>query len=514
MFAAAQSPIRSKIETMWVPKAAHGQYLDEETKASASASASSCRTTSPLADSEEQRKASKSAIRRGRHLLAALSFESPFRPLPLRRRRHGHRKQTKKQSSSTTVKSSSALRRSVGNVTRGLRIETSSDGSSGSADVFYDAVEYGDCTPTEFHARPQRDSVVLQGITVDFDLHHHNESYETVLELEEPPGEIREHEDESDFSATASFSSECSGLVGHSYADEEAVEIVMQQNQRNLFHHHGHQYHRSTLPTRPVPPPLPPTEMPLRFLRAGKNCPVQGLQRYKATLDMRREERLDTILREPSPLFPLIKKHYPHFCHLKGKNGEPCFYEQPPKTNLKALRDGGVNLESLLRHYKHITEYQWQWCERDDLQHSIYVIDLKGIRMLDFAGESVDFVKRASAFSAQHYPERAGFVFVVNVPSWFKLIWNVVKPLVDEDTLHKIYILRGEEEIRQAMMERIPLENIPPEYGGTSMPLGESPEEMTLAAWVAHNNRLAEDQRSSCDDLNCRFCNWAPARAY
>ena len=44
--------------------------------------------------------------------------------------------------------------------------------------------------------------------------------------------------------------------------------------------------------------------------------------------------------------------------------------------------------------------------------------------MTDFVGESVDFVKKASAFSAQHYPERAGFVFVVNVPSWFKMIWN------------------------------------------------------------------------------------------
>ena len=180
----------------------------------------------------------------------------------------------------------------------------------------------------------------------------------------------------------------------------------------------------------------------------------------------------------------------------------------------KALRTGGVNLDSLLRHYKQITEYQWQWCERDDLQHSIYVIDLQGIRMLDFAGESVDFVKRASAFSAQHYPERAGFVFVVNVPSWFKLIWNVIKPIVDEDTLHKIYILRGEEEIRQAMMERIPLENIPPEYGGLSMPLGQSPEEKTLAEWVVHNNRLAEEQRSCCEDLECQFCNWKPARAY
>jgi len=80
--------------------------------------------------------------------------------------------------------------------------------------------------------------------------------------------------------------------------------------------------------------------------------------------------------------------------------------------------------------------------------------------------------------------------------------------------LHKIYILRGKDEIRKAMQERIPLENIPPEYGGESMPLGESPEEKTLAEWIAHNNKLADEKRTCCDDEHCKFCNWVPARSY
>lgn len=87
-----------------------------------------------------------------------------------------------------------------------------------------------------------------------------------------------------------------------------------------------------------------------------------------------------------------------------------------------------VRNDSSVLHCLHLpspeNRYQWQYLERDDLQHSIYIIDLDGIRMTDFVGESVDFVKRAAGFSAQHYPERAGYVFVVNVPSWFKLIWN------------------------------------------------------------------------------------------
>jgi hypothetical protein len=157
---------------------------------------------------------------------------------------------------------------------------------------------------------------------------------------------------------------------------------------------------------------------------------------------------------------------------------------------------------------------QWQYLIRDDLTTSIYVIDLEGIRFGDFVGEVVDFVKQASQLSAQHYPERAGFVFVINVPVWFKVIWNVIKPIVDDATLHKIYILRGKDEIRKNMEEHIPLENIPPEYGGTSMPLGESPEEKTLAELVVHNNDLEERGERVCGKPSCKFCTWVPPRSY
>lgn len=177
------------------------------------------------------------------------------------------------------------------------------------------------------------------------------------------------------------------------------------------------EYVQSDLP----PPPPPPKELPLRFLRAGKGDPVEGLRRYEATLAWRKEHRMDTILREPNFHFDLIKQHYPHFCHMRGSLHEPCFYEQPPKTDLQALREGGVSLDSLLRHYAMLTEFQWQMVERDDLTRSIYIVDLEGMRIGDFAGEVVDFVKKASEFCGQHYPERCGFVYVINVPAWSTL---------------------------------------------------------------------------------------------
>lgn len=265
------------------------------------------------------------------------------------------------------------------------------------------------------------------------------------------------------------------------------------------------------------PPPPPPQELPLRFLRAAKGDPVKGMRRYEATLAWRKESNVDTILRDANDKFDLIKQHYPHYCHGRGKNGEPCYYEMPTKTDLKALRAGGVTLDLLLRHYIMVTEFQWQYLERGDMQRSIYIIDLNGMRFGDFVGDVVDFVKRASALSSQHYPERAGYVFVINVPSWFKMIWSVIKPMVDEATLEKIYILRGTKEISQKMEERIPLEHIPADYGGKGVPLGKSIEEGLLRELVEHNNDLATRGRT-CNGTHgnppCKWCTWTPARSY
>lgn len=270
-------------------------------------------------------------------------------------------------------------------------------------------------------------------------------------------------------------------------------------------------------PFEPLPAPPPPEELPLRFLRAGKGDPAEGWRRYQATLSWRHQHGINHILTDPHPHFDLIKRNYPHYYHLRGRNGEPVFFEQPPKTNLQAMKDGGVVLEGLLHHYAMVTEFQWQFVERDDFARSITVLDLEGMRMRDFVGECVEYVRKCSEFTGQHFPERAGFVFVINVPGWFAMIWNVVKPMVDEVTLKKISILRGKNEIFEALLEKIPIENIPPEYGGQSVPLGESPEEHLLRDLMHHNNALASGDYSCggrATNPPCYFCSFVPARSY
>jgi hypothetical protein len=238
--------------------------------------------------------------------------------------------------------------------------------------------------------------------------------------------------------------------------------------------------------------------VPFRFIRATKGNFEAAKIRWRDTLAWRKQMKMNSILQEPHPKIKIIKEHYPHFFHLRGRKNECCYYESPPKMNLDALRKEGLNIEDLLRHYALCTEYMWKEIEPSEEGRSIYVIDLDGIRLFDFAGEVIDFVKRASAIMAAHYPERSGSIFVINVPTWFSVIWNAVRPLVDEVTQKKITILRvGAEAITKALEEKISIDNIPPEYGGKSMPLGFSPEDQNFMMHYEKINQAAADEANN-----------------
>jgi len=277
----------------------------------------------------------------------------------------------------------------------------------------------------------------------------------------------------------------------------------------------------------PLQGPPPPKELPLRFLRAAKNDVEEGWRRFQATLQWRRDEGVDTILREPNPHFDLIQKNYVHYFHGKGYNGEPVFYEIPSKLNLKAMRQGGLTMQAMIRYYVQLAEFQWQYVNRDDNSSSIVVVDLEGIRLKylkNFVGEGRDFIFGVSDLAEAHYPGRPGKTILLNPPGWFHLIWRVLRPFVPESAVENIFVLRGNDEVRQKLQEYIPLENIPREYGGKSpIPLGEAPEEKLLKELMKHNNLLAEQKQAVCsgcanhlntEDWPCQFCRWTPARSY
>ena len=103
---------------------------------------------------------------------------------------------------------------------------------------------------------------------------------------------------------------------------------------------------------------------------------------------------------------------------------------------------------------------------------------------------SSDIDLQCISFTGAHYPERSGATFLINVPSWFSVIWSAVKPLVDDVTKQKIKIIGCDPPaITEALSENIDLDKIPPQYGGRSIPLGSSPEE---ELFLTHFDKLQD----------------------
>ncbi|CAK4717360.1 hypothetical protein LEN26_005914 [Aphanomyces euteiches] len=220
-----------------------------------------------------------------------------------------------------------------------------------------------------------------------------------------------------------------------------------------------------------------------RFIAAEKGDEVKGRARFEKTLQWRRENRVDGLLYEPQPHFHLIKRNYPQYFHGKSIKGQCVYYEKVGKIDLKAMKAAGLTMDELMRHYIFLTEYMWTLLEPSDSGRSVTVLDVEGIGFYDFTGDVMDFVRQAMGFVGAHYPERSAQIFIVNVPSWFNMLWKVISPMIDPVTKEKIRICKGKA-VKDELLKSIAEDQLPSDYGGGSVALGHSKEEIALAKHV------------------------------
>lgn len=135
--------------------------------------------------------------------------------------------------------------------------------------------------------------------------------------------------------------------------------------------------------------------------------------------------------------------------------------------NLKKLKENGLTLEDLLWHYVYTSEYTCRVLHDKTGSKdgkSTTILDVEGLKIRDFVGEVMQYVKRATHIAQARYPERSYRIYILNVPNWFNVIFKVVKPLLDEVTLAKIKIYRHGFE--KDLLDDVDPKNLPVKYGG------------------------------------------------
>lgn len=104
-------------------------------------------------------------------------------------------------------------------------------------------------------------------------------------------------------------------------------------------------------------------------------------------------------------------------------------------------------------------------CERNGMTDFSVICDLEGFSpSVNF---SMAMVKVLISILQNHYPERLGFLLLLNLPAAFRMGWGLLQPFLDERTKAKIHVL-GRDISR--LLEYIPESELEQEYGGKHAP--------------------------------------------
>ncbi len=95
----------------------------------------------------------------------------------------------------------------------------------------------------------------------------------------------------------------------------------------------------------------------------------------------------------------------------------------------------------------------------------VWVIDARNIS-LSPSGGGPKLFQTTTKQDSTYYPERLGYMFIINAPFIFRPLWAMIKPWLDPNTANKIQVLGSN--YQDALKAKIPEDQIPLEYGGTA----------------------------------------------
>ena len=135
----------------------------------------------------------------------------------------------------------------------------------------------------------------------------------------------------------------------------------------------------------------------------------------------------------------------------------------------------------MIWHVAWFSEFAYSKIVTDDDARIVMIIDIAGISMFTLF-DTVDFIIKLLSLIQVHYPEKAEVIMVINIPSWFPYIWNLVKYAINENTAKRLKFI-PEEDIHSEMLHYIDQDQIPLAFGGKLRYDNESIEDDPLCRY-------------------------------
>lgn len=210
-----------------------------------------------------------------------------------------------------------------------------------------------------------------------------------------------------------------------------------------------------------------------RFLRARQHDVARATAMLLAHLAWRKDMGVDSLLedfffQERDAFLSL----YPQGYHKTDKLGRPIYIQHLGQIDLRALME--VTTEDRMVRF-HVQEYEralryiFPACSKVQGRHigqTLAILDLKGVGLRHLTGDVKRVLARLTSIDQDNYPETLGKTLIINAPAVFKLLWGVVRPMLDVRTQAKIEVCPSN--YLPVLLRWVDAENIPEYLGGKS----------------------------------------------
>ena len=161
---------------------------------------------------------------------------------------------------------------------------------------------------------------------------------------------------------------------------------------------------------------------------------------------------------------------YPHGFHKVDREGRPIYYQILSKLDASKLLKGGeeVKLKKyFIKLYELMMKYKFKACSKAKghiIEQLCVILDIENIGITDLFGSTRSFVTLSTKIAQDYYPSNMAKMFLINTGKFFGLVYNMIKPLINERTRNKIELLGTD--YKEKLFEYIDPDNLPTFLGG------------------------------------------------
>ena len=207
-----------------------------------------------------------------------------------------------------------------------------------------------------------------------------------------------------------------------------------------------------------------PDGIPTRFLNMQKGNRQKARAAFEHTVQWRKENNVDSILKRPQPKFDLCKRVFPVYVPGRDRQNNIVVVQRIGLIDIELAEKNDINGDDLLWYYIYIVEFCWNIVEPEPSAVMTTILDLKGVRLKTFRdGKIRDFIRNFVGAMSENYPNRSHRTLVINAPNWINSAYNLVKKLLRKSTREKISILNGGGKQDSVLIEVLGADHVPRE---------------------------------------------------